>query len=142
MFFRGTIAILLLVIVAQLLSACSLGESPEGGAKAFMEAVGQMDGSKMLERTCQAQQKNASNSGTMAQAMISALMMFGGGLGGAQLKIDVSGLQYTTVNQSGNNASVRISGVIRSNVGLAASEQPFNQTVPMLFEDSRWKVCG
>jgi hypothetical protein len=103
-----------------------------------MEVVAEMDGGKLLDLTCRAQQNNAMAGGAMAQGLLGLASLFGGG----DMQIDVSRLNYQTVSQSGNSATVRVSGVVRTVMGLSASEQMTDMTVQMLMEDGKWKVCG
>ncbi|MDE3089661.1 MAG: hypothetical protein KGJ80_09820, partial [Chloroflexota bacterium] len=113
---RATFLLMAFALVGTL-TACGLGDSPEKAAQEWVQAFANLDGNKIAERTCAAQQANVQQAGMWA----SVFNIFGQQQIGQQAKTDVSGLKFTTVSSSGNTANVRVTGQIRVAV-LALSQ--------------------
>jgi len=120
------------------LAACGLGDSPEKGAQEWLQAFANLDGNKLAERTCAAQQANVQQAGLWA----SVFNIFGQQTIGQQGKTDVSDLKFTTVNRSGNTARVRVTGQIRVSVLALSQTEEVDETWRMVLEDGKWKWCG
>lgn len=129
----------LLLLVLLTAAACALFDSPEGGARAFVEAAAARDSAKMAERTCSAQRANASITGTAVLAAVQVVMGIADGLSDAPIRVDTSAVQYTVVSRDGETAAVRAHGPVRADLGF---EQPLDVTLPMRQENGRWTVCG
>jgi len=120
------------------LTACGLGDSPEKAAQEWMQAFANLDGNKIAERTCAAQQANVQQAGMWA----SVFNIFGQQTIGQQGKTDISGLKFTTVSSSGNTANVRVTGQIRVAILALSQTQDVDETWRMAQEDGKWKWCG
>jgi hypothetical protein len=90
---RAILAVLILTL-ASTLAACGLGDSPEGAAKEWTQAMANLDGNKISERTCAAQQANVQQAGLWA----SVFNIFGQQTIGQQAKTDISDLKFTVVS--------------------------------------------
>lgn len=121
-----SVQVLGLVILALMLAACGAAESPEHGAREWVEAVSKLDVARIAERTCLARQQQE------GYAMEFAFSY----LGGAR---DLSGLSFTTANQSGQSAEVHVSGQVVSDV---FGEGRYEKTFLMQNEGGRWTYCG
>jgi len=120
------------------LTACGLGDSPKKAAQEWIQAFANLDGNKIAERTCAAQQANVQQAGMWA----SVFGLFGQQTIGQQAKTDVSGLKFTTVSSSGNTANVRVTGQIRVAVMALSQTQDVDETWRMVQEGGKWKWCG
>lgn len=121
-----------LALVLCVLAGCGLGETPEGGARAYLDAQLGANQSQLLERTC-----------TRLHGQLAAMQNLSNlfGIPSQTTQADTSQLNFTTTGQSGSSAFVRISGTIRIG-GANGTTLPFDLTLPMSYEDNRWKVCG
>ncbi len=130
--------VVLTLVLASTVTACTLVDSPENAAREWLQAFGNLDGNKLAERTCAAQQANVQQAGmwTSAFAILGQMMI------GQQGKTDVSSLNFTTVRSSGDTAYVRVTGQIRAAVLALATTQNVDETWRMVREDGKWKWCG
>jgi hypothetical protein len=133
------VAVLSLILLC-VVSACGGGDSPEAAAKEWLQAMAAMDGNKIAERTCAAQQASVQQAGLW----LSVFGLFGQMQLGdqAQAKIDISGLTFTTVRSSGDTAAVQVSGRVRVAILAVSQAQDVNETWRMEREDGKWKWCG
>jgi hypothetical protein len=132
-----------IVIVALLLGGVYvgiflLGDSPEKAAQEWVQAFANLDGNKIAERTCAAQQANVQQAGLLN----SVVGLFGQQTIGQQANTDVSGLKFTTVSRSSNIAAVRVTGQIRVAVLGLSQTQDINETWSIARENGKWKWCG
>lgn len=129
-----------IIIAAALVAGCRVGsaETPEQGAKAWFDALAEMDGFKVEDRTCQAQQEKMREAGLFS----TMLQLFGQSQLGEQVKIDASSVIVETIRSSGDTAQVRITGKLRAGIGLAVTDQDLAFVWNMVREDGRWKYCG
>jgi len=135
---RASVFLTFLLFVS-LLAACGPGDSPEQAAKEWIEAFVNLDGNKLAERTCAAQQENV-QSGAM---WVSAFAALGQMFTGQRTKADISDLRFVTIGRSGSDiAQVRVTGVIRISVLAIAQTQQVDETWQMIREAGRWKWCG
>ena len=132
------ISLIILFLGLSVLTACGVGDSPEGAAKEWMTAFASLDGNKIAERTCAAQQANVQQAGMWT----SVFNLFGQQTIGQQSKTDISGLKFSTINSSGNTAKVRVMGQIRVAVLALSQTQNIDETWKMVQEDGKWKWCG
>jgi len=128
---------LFMLCLLVLFVACS-GDSPEAAAKEWMQAFANLDGNKIAERTCTAQQANVQQAGMWA----SVFGMFGQQTIGQQSKTDISDLKFTTISSSGDTAQVRVTGQVRFAVLALSQTQDVNETWRMVREDGKWRWCG
>jgi hypothetical protein len=107
--------IVLLIACSFLLAGCSDG--PERAAKQWFDAMLNMDGNKILDRTCGL---NIESQG------------------------DVSGLKFSTTSLDTEKtvAHVHVSGEIRVAVLALAQAYPIDETWLMVKEDGVWRWCG
>ncbi len=130
----------LALVGALLLAGCSAGESPEKGAKEWLQALSSLDGLKLDERTCSSQAAQLQQGGLM----MLALGAFGKDLLGDSLKVnvDTENLVVTPLKTSGNSALVQVKGTMRTGIGLVVAPQAVDAIWKMVKEDGKWKYCG
>jgi len=135
---RSALVMLTLMLVSALTVCGAIGDSPEKAAEEWAQAFANLDGNKVAERTCAAQQANVQQAGLWT----SVFNLFGQQMIGQEAKTDVSGLRFTTVSSSGNTADVRVTGQIRVAVMALSQTQDVDETWRMVREDGKWKWCG
>lgn len=136
----------LLVIVALLLAGCGGGGSsssssssssgtPADGAKAYFNAamLGQGDAASLLCSTLPADVKQS-----MQTAMDSVKNTYA--QTGATL--DLSGLTFTTKNESGDTADVEVAGKLKVTVSGTSTDVDYPTSTIKMKNESGWKVCG
>lgn len=132
--------VLVTLALASTVASCTLIDSPENAAREWLQAFGNLDGNKIAERTCAAQQANVQQAGLWTSAItLIGQYLVGQGLQG---KTDVSSLNFTTVRSSSDVAYVRVTGQIRAAVLAFATTQNVDETWKMVREDGKWKWCG
>ena len=131
-------AVAIVVIVVSVLAACGMGDSPERAAKEWLEALVNMDGNKLMERTCAEQRENVQEAGLW----LSALGMLGHSFTGQRVQGDISDVRFNVVGETGNTARVRVTGQIRVAVLAFAQTQEVDEEWLMVQEDGKWKWCG
>lgn len=129
---------LLVIILASMLVGCGPVDSPEKAAKEWLEAWATLDGNKLAERTCDAQQE-AVQSGAI---WLSAFAALGQMFTGQRTQADISDLRFVTISKSGDTAQVRVTGEIRTAVLAIAQTQEVDETWLIVREDGKWKWCG
>ena len=133
---------IVIAMVVGILAACSMGDSPEKAAKEWLEAMINLDGNKILERTCVAQRENVQT----ASLLNSAFAMLPQVFFGVDVKVqsDVSDLQFTTVyiDENKGYAHVHITGELRVAVLGVAQALPVDETWVMVKEGGKWRWCG
>jgi ABC-type phosphate/phosphonate transport system substrate-binding protein len=133
---------LLSLIAAMLIAACggggqtsSSGGTPADAAKAYLNAslLGQGDPASLLCSTLPADTKQQMQSAfdTMKQTYAAS---------GA--KLDISGLTFTSQNESGDSAEVVVSGKIKVEIGGNSQELDYPQSTIKMKNENGWKVCG
>lgn len=131
---------------ASMLMACSapsnpitgIGDTPEGAAKEWFQALADSDGLKLDDRTCSSQ-KEALQKGTL---WMTAFGILGENLLGQKVKVDISDLKFKKTSGRTNSADVNVAGRIRSAVGLNVQSQQIDLTLRFVNEDGNWKYCG
>jgi hypothetical protein len=61
---------------------------------------------------------------------------------GTGAEVDISGLTFTTQNESGNNAEVVVAGTIKLTIAGTETENPFPETTIPMVNENGWKICG
>ncbi len=129
----------LLVAFSFLLTACF--DSPEKGAKEWFDAMLNLDGNKILDRTCVQYRPQIQEWGLWNSAFAMLPQLWGLDL---KTQGDVSSLNFdtTNINQAETLASVRVHGEIRVAVLAFAQAYPVDETWQMVKEDNVWRWCG
>lgn len=132
-------ALVAMLAFAFFLTACgnngtsntSSGGDPAAAAKAFYEAL--YGGTAADSMFCNASAAQVKAAMDQSKAALTA----------SGAKIDVSGLTYTTANQNGDSADVKVAGKIKMTVAGATNEADYTPiTIQMKNEGGAWKVCG
>jgi hypothetical protein len=90
--------------------------------------LGKGDENALKDLTCAAQHESlAGVAGVLGS-------LEGGGL-------DLSGLSFKTTEQSGDTASVQVTGKLKVTLLGQALEEDIDEAMPMVKEDGKWKVC-
>jgi hypothetical protein len=134
---KRTVLVFSFVFLAILLTGC--GDTPEGAAREWFNAQLNLDGTKILERTCAAQVQNVQQAGLVTSAFALLPQLFGLDMNS---KGDVSDIKFSTTSLNGDNATVHVSGKIRVAVLAFATDYPIDQIWNMAKEDNKWKWCG
>jgi len=118
------------VFLVVLLVACGGGGgSPDQVAKQWFEALATGDENALKDLTCAAQQ----------ESITGVTGLFAGS--GEGLGLDISDLSFKTTEQSGDTASVQVTGKMKMTLLGAEQEQEIDEAIPMVKEDGKWKVC-
>lgn len=128
---------ILLTVLSIFLTACA--EKPEEAAKEWADAMVNLDGNKMLERTCAAQREAVQMAGSWNSALVMLPQLFGLDV---KTQADVSDLKFTATNVKEDTAHVQVTGEIRVAVLAVAQTYPIDETWLMVKEDDKWKWCG
>lgn len=126
---------LLIVVMAILLTACTGG--PEMAAREFVEASMTGDGAAALNLTCDQYKEQVQMVGFLA-AGIGMLA----GIDPQDAEADLSDLDFETVSEDGNMATVNVSGEIMLSLLGAAMPQMVDANIVMIMEDGEWRFCG
>lgn len=133
-----------LLMLAVVVAACSgesapggsTGGTPEDTAKSFMTAFADGDAAKIADLLCESQKDSAE---------LLANTFSGSEMAELEVKIDVSGLNYTAANVTDTSATVNVSGDIKVSVMGQESTQSvtdmFGEGIPMTKENGAWKMC-
>jgi hypothetical protein len=138
---RRILVVSLLAIL--LLAACGGGAAPAGDgggaqsggatpadvARQFFEAV--YSGGDISPLVC-----------TAAADAVESMREGLASIAASGATVDVSGLTYTTQNESGDTAEVLVSGTIKVSISGVDSETPFPETPIPMRNENGWKVCG
>lgn len=129
-------ALLLIVVLLTLgLAACAGG--PEQAAKEFIEASMGGDGATALQLTCDQYKEQVQMSG-----MLSAGLGMLVGIDPQSAEVDLSDLNFETVSESGDTATVNVNGEVMMSLFGAAMPQAIDTNITMVKEDGDWKYCG
>ena len=130
---------ILFVVCSFLLTACF--DSPEKGAKEWLDAMLNLDGNKILDRTCIQYRPQIQEAGLWNSAFAMLPQLFGLDF---KSQGDVSGLKFNTtnINQAETAAVVRVHGEIRVAVLAFAQVVPVDESWQMVKEDDVWRWCG
>ncbi len=130
---------ILLIVFSLFLTGCA--DSPEGAAKEWLDAMINLDGNKILDRTCLAQRPAVQEEGLWNSAFSLVPQYFGLDV---KSQVDVSGLIFSRISLSADEtvANVRVYGEIRTAVLAFAQSEPVDETWQMTKEDGAWRWCG
>jgi hypothetical protein len=133
------VIVILILLPSIVLAACA--DSPERAAREWFDAMLNLDGNTILERTCLTQRAYIQEIGLWNSAIALLPQMFGLNM---ESQGDVSGLEFSTIDINSNEtvASVRVSGEIRMAVLALAQSYPVDETWLMVKEDGGWRWCG
>lgn len=134
---KQKILAVLLVALSFLLVSCA--DTPEGAARAWLNAMMKLDGNKILDLTCATQVENVQQSGLWESAFALVPQLFGLNV---QSKSDISGLNFVTTSLNGDNATVHVYGNMRVAVLAYAQAYPVDELWQMAMESGKWKWCG
>lgn len=131
--------IILFVVCSFLLTGCF--DSPEKGAKEWSDAMLNMDGNKILDRTCIQYRPQIQEVGLWNSAFALLPQLFGLNINSQG---DVSGIKFdtTSINEDETVAVVRVQGEIRIAVLAFAQAYPVDEVWQMVKEDDVWRWCG
>ena len=131
--------IIIVVLLSLLLTGCA--DSPERAAKEWFDAMLNLDGNKILDRTCLEQRVVVQEAGLWNSAFALLPQLFGLDI---KSQGDVSGLKFsqTSINTEGTVATVRVYGEIRVAVLAFAQAYPVDEIWLMVKEDGEWRWCG
>lgn len=133
---RALRLVLLAGLVLTLVTACG-GGGPAGVAKQWVQASAGADGATALKLTCREYREQVQMGGFMTAAL--GLLV---GIDTEGAKADLSDLKFSTTSQSGDTATVHVSGEIIVSLLGAAMPQEFDTNLRMVKEDGAWRVCG
>lgn len=132
--------VIVIAIVTGVLTACGIGESPERAAKEWLEAMINLDGNKILERTCMAQRENVQEASLWSSAFAMLPQMFG--LDVIKVQGDISDLEFAATYIDEETVHVRVTGELRVAVLGIAEAIPVDETWLMVKEEGKWRWCG
>lgn len=113
-------------MLSMFLTACA--DSPERAAKEWLDAMINLDGNKILERTCAAQIENVQMVGLWNSAFAMLPQLFGLNM---KTQGDVSDLKFTATSINENTAHVQVTGEIR--VAVLAVDGKGRQQMEMVW---------
>lgn len=113
---------------------------PAEGAQEWIDGLVNQDGNKTLKHTCLAQRENLEEA-TMWAAAFNVLTNFLS-RDSIQVKGDISDLHFETINQSGDQAEVRVFGELRIAVSSKAEAHQVDERWQMVRENETWRWCG
>ncbi len=62
---------------------------------------------------------------------------------GGKIELNIDKMKFETVKEDGNNASVKVWGVMKITLLGQSQDLEFPEgTIPMVKEDGKWKMCG
>lgn len=130
---------MLLITCTFLLTACF--DSPEKGAKEWFDAMLNLDGNKILDRTCIQYRPQIQEWGLWNSVFVMIPQLWGLDI---KTQGDVSSLKFDTINtnQDETTATVRVHGEIRVALLAFAQAVPVDETWQMIKEDGVWRWCG
>lgn len=127
--------VLIAALLTLVLTACSSG--PEQAAKEFIQASMGGDGAVALQLTCNQYKEQVQMSG-MLSAGVGMLV----GIDPQSAEVDLSDLNFETVSESGDTATVSVNGEAMMSILGAAMPQVIDINLTMVKEDGDWKYCG
>jgi hypothetical protein len=118
------------VILVILMAACGGGGggSPEKTAQQWFDALAKGDQNTLKDLTCAAQQ----------DTLTGVAGLLGGLESGA---LDTSGLTFKTTSQSGDTASVQVTGKLKVTLLGQSVDQDIDEAIPLVKEGGKWVVC-
>ena len=134
---RLSIAMAVMLILSVWLSACGTGSAggAVGAVQNWLAAYAQYDAKGVLDLTCAAQKEII----TQAVAEFNNTDL-------AALKdlfaFDFSKLTFKENSNDGKTASIHLGGQMIVKIFGQTQSQAMDQDVPVVFENSQWKVCG
>lgn len=129
-------AFLLIAVLLTLgLVACASG--PEQAAKEFIEASMGGDGATALQLTCDQYKEQVQMSGFLTAGL--GMLV---GVDPQSAEADLSDLNFETVSESGDTATVNVNGEVMMSFLGAAMPQVIDSNLTMVKEDGEWKYCG
>jgi len=131
-------AVVTIVIAASILTACGIGDSPKKAAREWLDALVNMDGNTLMDRTCTEQKEAMQEAGLW----VSVVGILGQSFTGQQIEADISDVRFETVSRNGDTARVRVTGEIRVAILAFAHAQQMDEEWQMVREDGEWKWCG
>ena len=133
----GALAILALLAVMIILTRGRFSNGPAQAASEWVNAVASSDGATALRLTCDAYQDQVQVSGFLTAGLG---MLFGVDTQSAEA--DLSDLEFSTINQTGDTATVEVQGELILGLLGAAIPQQLDMNLSMVREDGDWKYCG
>lgn len=135
---RRPLRVVVLLGVASVLLACSSGPSPDAAAREWLHALYTQDGNTAAKLTCDAEQTSLFE----GSAILAVTTIIGEDLIGQSVDVDDSEVRAETISQSGDTATVQMSGTVR--IAILGLSQPteVDETVRMVMESGQWKYCG
>ena len=118
-----------------MLTPCSCG--PEEAEKEFIQASIGGDGSAALQLTCDQYKEQVLMSGILL-AGVDMLV----GIDPQNAEVDVSDLNFETVSESDDTATVNINGEAIMSIPGADMPQVIDVKLTVVKEDGDWKYCG
>lgn len=132
--------VLVMLAIFALLFALIRGRFSDGPARAAKEwvtAVATSDGATALSLTCDSYQDQVQMSGFLTAGLG---MLFG--VDTQSTEADLSSLEFNTINQAGDTATVQVQGELVLSLLGAAMPQQLDTNMTMVREDGEWKYCG
>lgn len=130
-------AVAIVVVAVSMLTACGAGDSPEKAAREWLDALVNMDGNTLMDRTCAEQREAVQEAGLW----ISVFGVLGQSFTGQEIQADISDVRFETVSRSGDTARVRVTGEIRVAILAFAHAQQMDEEWQMVREDGEWRWC-
>ncbi len=128
------------LIIACLLISCVPRDTPEQGAREWIDAIVNQDGNRVLKHTCLAQRENVQEASMWFSAFAVLGQLFTNR--SVQIEGDVSDLKFETTSRDGDRAEVRVYGELRVAVLGAAQAQQVDERWQMVRENDTWRWCG
>lgn len=119
-----------------LVTGCSAG-GPAGTARRWYKAVATGDGATALSLTCREYQSQVQ----MAGFLTAGLGLLSGG-SSPKVAANMSDLEFSTISQDGDAATVHAQGEIIVSLFGAAMPEEINSSLALVREEGKWKVCG
>lgn len=133
------LALLSMLLVLIVPAAGCAGDTPEKAARAWVQAIADLDGNRIAELTCEAQKPQMQN----LMWFYAGFLGLGRTLGVPQPTPDLSGLEFTVEARPDHDlAVVRVSGRVRTSALGFWTETPLDMALLVVKESGKWKVCG
>lgn len=133
----GVLAAVALFAMAILFLTGRIANGPARAAEDWVTAVATSDGATALGLTCDLYRDQVQMSGFLAAGLG---LLFGVDTDGSEA--DLSDLEFNTVRQSGDTATVDVQGELMLSLLGAAMPQQLDMSMTMVREDGQWKYCG
>ncbi len=137
--------LILVLVVTGILTGCGATAEPpkpgpEEGAREWIDGIVNQDGNKMLKHTCLTQRENLKQASMWISAFSVLAQLFTNP--SVQIKGDISDLKFETINQSSDQAEVRVYGELRVAVLGSAEAHQVDERWQMVRENDTWRWCG